>query len=658
MKNYKIIISMTVAVACLAAKCDDEYDKQMRLRNIISVRHYDEERNDCHWWQTELADKPKFTVDEIARINQEAENGSQDAQCEKGILTYWGIGTDKDVKKAYESFERLGKNKHARSLKCLSECCYLGIGTSCDEKFAFLSWLLSAKKGYMPAMLSFGDHCKLRCIKDGWCKKRKGGCDETDQYCPLKWYKLAAEKGNLTAKLAIADVYAPTDSHYIGGGVEDYGHKNLPAALKILKELAVSKDVRIRAKANCKMGEVAYNLGDRKKALAYYDKSDAEGCEQARRNMPQVESKLYDADTIVQRQFERVKTWNENREIIRYTEGDVRPIIEASKHAGTRKTWRGFYVGMPVLDAVVLARFYNPQALISLTKDLEVIVEAPGVSVRSKWLCRCERSGKAIEVKELNDHPDFVKCLFPKENTDQFGLRSDARMAANAFFDFCMDKKFSKLKKDKIWQERFEGKMIRLNGKVVDVESGFAVVDGTAAITNLLPAASGGEEYNDGGVTASRIANAKRELDRARGRLKEYEDEYENDKRHMKDGKIQIDYKGEKKLLTLKEYYLGLEKDFWGNAMPEDVIAKARKEVEEWEKKYNAFRGVVDVSDVKVIYRVWFEGKAVNDRLAELNKGDVIEFEAYPSMLSMSRPDGKAVTYTADMRKADLLDGK
>ena len=97
MKNYKIVFSMMVAVACLAAKCDDEYDKQMRLRNIISVRHYDEERNDCHWWQTELADKPKFTVDEIARINQAAEEGSQDAQCERGILTYWGIGTDKDT---------------------------------------------------------------------------------------------------------------------------------------------------------------------------------------------------------------------------------------------------------------------------------------------------------------------------------------------------------------------------------------------------------------------------------------------------------------------------------------------------------------------------------------------------------------------------------
>lgn len=657
MKNYKIGISMTVAVACLSVMGDDEYDKQVRLRNIISVHHYDEERNDCRWWQTELADKPKFTVDEIARINQEAENGSQDAQCEKGIMTYWGVGGDKDINKAFTIFMELAEKKCARAMKCVSECLYLGAGTQKDEFLAYRCWLEAAMNGYVPAMLSIGNHVLLRCEKDGWCKK-KGGCDETAQTCPLKWFKLAAEKGSLLAKLAIADVYAPTDSHYIGGGIEDYGHKNLSAALKILQELAMSKDVRIRAKANCKMGEIAYNFGDRKKALAYYDKSDAEGCEQARRNMQQVESKLYDADTIVQRQFERVKTWNENRGIIRYTEGDVRPIIEASKQAGTRKTWRGFYVGMPVLDAVVLARFYNPHALISLTKDLEVIVDTPDVSVRSKWLCRCERIGKTIEVKELNDHPDFVKCLFQKENTDQFGLRSDARMAANTFFDFCMDKKLSKLKREKMWKERFEGKMIRLNGKVVDVESGFAVVDGTAAITNLLPAASGGEEYNDGGITASRIANAKRELDSARGRLKEYEDEYENDKRYMKDGKIQIDYKGEKKLLTLKEYYLGLEKDFWGNAMPETVIAKARKEVEAWERKYNAFRGIVDVSDVKIIYRVWFDGKAVNDRLAELNKDDVIEFEAYPSMLSMSRPDGKALTYTADMHKADLLDGK
>lgn len=657
MKNYKIGISMTVAVACLSVMGDDEYDKQVRLRNIISVHHYDEERNDCRWWQTELADKPKFTVDEIARINQEAENGSQDAQCEKGIMTYWGVGGDKDINKAFTIFMELAEKKCARAMKCVSECLYLGAGTQKDEFLAYRCWLEAAMNGYVPAMLSIGNHVLLRCEKDGWCKK-KGGCDETAQTCPLKWFKLAAEKGSLLAKLAIADVYAPTDSHYIGGGIEDYGHKNLSAALKILQELAMSKDVRIRAKANCKMGEIAYNFGDRKKALAYYDKSDAEGCEQARRNMQQVESKLYDADTIVQRQFERVKTWNENRGIIRYTEGDVRPIIEASKQAGTRKTWRGFYVGMPVLDAVVLARFYNPHALISLTKDLEVIVDTPDVSVRSKWLCRCERIGKTIEVKELNDHPDFVKCLFPKENTDQFGLRSDARMAANTFFDFCMDKKLSKLKREKMWKERFEGKMIRLNGKVVDVESGFAVVDGTAAITNLLPAASGGEEYNDGGITASRIANAKRELDSARGRLKEYEDEYENDKRYMKDGKIQIDYKGEKKLLTLKEYYLGLEKDFWGNVMPETVIAKARKEVEAWERKYNAFRGIVDVSDVKIIYRVWFDGKAVNDRLAELNKDDVIEFEAYPSMLSMSRPDGKALTYTADMHKADLLDGK
>lgn len=657
MKNYKIGISMTVAVACLSVMGDDEYDKQVRLRNIISVHHYDEERNDCRWWQTELADKPKFTVDEIARINQEAENGSQDAQCEKGIMTYWGVGGDKDINKAFTIFMELAEKKCARAMKCVSECLYLGAGTQKDEFLAYRCWLEAAMNGYVPAMLSIGNHVLLRCEKDGWCKK-KGGCDETAQTCPLKWFKLAAEKGSLLAKLAIADVYAPTDSHYIGGGIEDYGHKNLSAALKILQELAMSKDVRIRAKANCKMGEIAYNFGDRKKALAYYDKSDAEGCEQARRNMQQVESKLYDADTIVQRQFEKVKTWNENRGIIRYTEGDVRPIIEASKQAGTRKTWRGFYVGMPVLDAVVLARFYNPHALISLTKDLEVIVDTPDVSVRSKWLCRCERIGKTIEVKELNDHPDFVKCLFPKENTDQFGLRSDARMAANTFFDFCMDKKLSKLKREKMWKERFEGKMIRLNGKVVDVESGFAVVDGTAAITNLLPAASGGEEYNDGGITASRIANAKRELDSARGRLKEYEDEYENDKRYMKDGKIQIDYKGEKKLLTLKEYYLGLEKDFWGNDMPETVIAKARKEVEAWERKYNAFRGIVDVSDVKIIYRVWFDGKAVNDRLAELNKDDVIEFEAYPSMLSMSRPDGKALTYTADMHKADLLDGK
>ena len=657
MKNYKIGISMTVTVACLSVMGDDEYDKQVRLRNIISVHHYDEERNDCRWWQTEFADKPKFTVDEIARINQEAENGSQDAQCEKGIMTYWGVGGDKDINKAFTIFMELAEKKCARAMKCVSECLYLGAGTQKDEFLAYRCWLEAAMNGYVPAMLSIGNHVLLRCEKDGWCKK-KGGCDETAQTCPLKWFKLAAEKGSLLAKLAIADVYAPTDSHYIGGGIEDYGHKNLSAALKILQELAMSKDVRIRAKANCKMGEIAYNFGDRKKALAYYDKSDAEGCEQARRNMQQVESKLYDADTIVQRQFERVKTWNENRGIIRYTEGDVRPIIEASKQAGTRKTWRGFYVGMPVLDAVVLARFYNPHALISLTKDLEVIVDTPDVSVRSKWLCRCERIGKTIEVKELNDHPDFVKCLFPKENTDQFGLRSDARMAANTFFDFCMDKKLSKLKREKMWKERFEGKMIRLNGKVVDVESGFAVVDGTAAITNLLPAASGGEEYNDGGITASRIANAKRELDSARGRLKEYEDEYENDKRYMKDGKIQIDYKGEKKLLTLKEYYLGLEKDFWGNAMPETVIAKARKEVEAWERKYNAFRGIVDVSDVKIIYRVWFDGKAVNDRLAELNKDDVIEFEAYPSMLSMSRPDGKALTYTADMHKADLLDGK
>lgn len=399
MKNYKIGISMTVAVACLSVMGDDEYDKQVRLRNIISVHHYDEERNDCRWWQTELADKPKFTVDEIARINQEAENGSQDAQCEKGIMTYWGVGGDKDINKAFTIFMELAEKKCARAMKCVSECLYLGAGTQKDEFLAYRCWLEAAMNGYVPAMLSIGNHVLLRCEKDGWCKK-KGGCDETAQTCPLKWFKLAAEKGSLLAKLAIADVYAPTDSHYIGGGIEDYGHKNLSAALKILQELAMSKDVRIRAKANCKMGEIAYNFGDRKKALAYYDKSDAEGCEQARRNMQQVESKLYDADTIVQRQFEKVKTWNENRGIIRYTEGDVRPIIEASKQAGTRKTWRGFYVGMPVLDAVVLARFYNPHALISLTKDLEVIVDTPDVSVRSKWLCRCERIGKTIEVKE------------------------------------------------------------------------------------------------------------------------------------------------------------------------------------------------------------------------------------------------------------------
>ena len=144
MKNYKIGISMTVAVACLSVMGDDEYDKQVRLRNIISVHHYDEERNDCRWWQTELADKPKFTVDEIARINQEAENGSQDAQCEKGIMTYWGVGGDKDINKAFTIFMELAEKKCARAMKCVSECLYLGAGTQKDEFLAYRCWLEAA----------------------------------------------------------------------------------------------------------------------------------------------------------------------------------------------------------------------------------------------------------------------------------------------------------------------------------------------------------------------------------------------------------------------------------------------------------------------------------------------------------------------------------
>ena len=638
MSHYKIAISMTVAVACLFAKCDDEYERQEKLRKlqaIISVRHYGREEGIL--WQTELGVAPAPSQDEIARINRDAASGSLAAQCEKGILTYWGIGVAKDVNKAFNIFKSCsaGKQKHGRALKCMSECYYLGTGTARDDYKAYCCWLLSARVGYIPAILSLGDHCWLRC-HGGWCKEIKGGCDGNAQSCPLKWYKIAAQKGSLIAKLKMANVYAPTDPnclcyYLIGRSEDDNGHTNPAEALKILKTLSSSKDIRIRAKANCKIGEIAYNFGNAKKAVTYYDRADAEGCEQARRNLVNAEANLYGEDMIVQRLFDRVKK---------------------------RKVWRGFYVGMPVLDAVVLARFYNPQASILLTKDFEVVIESADDSVRSKWLCKCERNFGKIEVVKLNEHPDIVKCLFPKENTDPLGLRSDARFAANALFDFCMDKKLSKLKQEKIWKECYHGRVIRLKGAVVDVEAGHVVVDGTASITNLSLAIAANHKYNDGGLTESRIQNAKREFDTAKGRLKELEREYENDKRLMKNGKIEIEYRGQKKFVTLEEYYLGFEKDYWGNLMPEQAIAKAKREIDVCEKKYNALRGIVDVSKIKVIYHVWFEGKAINDRLADLNKGDEVEFEATPSRLSMSRPDGKSLTYTADMRRATLIEGK
>jgi len=653
MSRCKIAISMTIAVACLVAMSDDKIERQERLRNIISVKHYDEERNDHLFWQTELGVAPTPSQDEIARINRDAANGLLDAQCEKGVLTYWGIGVAKDVNKACFIFKFLcAKHKHGRAMKCFSECCYLGAGTACDDCMAFCWWKSSAETGYIPAILSYGDHCWLRC-HDGWCKKIKGGCDENSGFCPLKWYKIAAEKGSLIAKLKMACVYASTD-----GDNHDNGHTNLAKALKILKDLSSSEDVRIRAKANCKIGEIAYNLGDVKKAVFYYDRGDAEGCEQARRNLVNAEANLYGEDMIIQRQFERVKKWNENRGIIRYTQDDVRPIFDESKRPVPRKVWRGFYVGMPVLDAVVLARFYNPQASILLTKDLEVVIESADDSVRSKWLCKCERNFGKIEVVKLNEHPDFVKCLFPGENTDPHGLRSDARSAANAYFEFCMDKKLSKLKQEKIWKERYQGSVIRLKGSVVDVEAGHMVVDGTASITNLSLAIAADHAYNDGGLTESRIKNAKRELDMANGRLKELERKYENDKRLVKNGKIEIEYRGQKKFVTLEEYYRGVGKVYWDNLMPEQAIAKAKREIDACEKKYNALRGIVDVSEIKIMYDVWFEGKATNDRLADLNKGDEVEFEATPSRLLMSRPDGKSLTYTADMRSATLIDGK
>ena len=256
-----------------------------------------------------------------------------------------GKGVVKDVSKAIELYEKAAELGDAASMCALGD--------------------LYSEKGSVP-----GD------IRDAI------NCDKE----AFKWYKKAMENGSEYGKIQTAIGY------FFHQGDEKESVKSERKAHRLFLQLANANGQHSAWAERC-IGCIHERGGagttkDKEKALEWYEKSAKHGDELGLKELERLEGELFDAETVAERRAERAKA--AGQEILT----DISALLaKADRMKDKTFVLKGFYLGMSVDEAAVLARHYLPKANVVVTggNDIEIdVVHKKEFDVQPMFFCRAD----------------------------------------------------------------------------------------------------------------------------------------------------------------------------------------------------------------------------------------------------------------------------
>ena len=201
-----------------------------------------------------------------------------------------------------------------------------------------------------------------------------------------------------------------------------------------------------------------------------------------------------------------------------------------------------------------------------------------------------------------------------------------SKISANTteLFNFSLNQNMSKMKWEKLWNEKYKNKRILLRGKVMDVEGSKLILNGGADVIDnkfidRLPSSSSLDIA---------LETASRDLKRAEENVKSARDTYNM----TKQSPFNLPFKDE-----------------------EERLKKAEEKLAELKKKENA--------PLKVILKYTVEiPEKYRDGVSELQKGEEVIFEAYPYRVyprsTVDDIENRTRTFSAWMREGRIYKGK
>ena len=322
------------------------------------------------------------------RILQEcAELGNQDVRIRLALCYVNGIGVEKDARKGARILQECADNGSAFAMRNLAGLRMKGTGIIKDVSKAIALYEKAAEMGDDVSMCKLGELYEKEEKSAFGDIRRSINCDKE----AFKWYKKAAEKGNEFGMIKTAVAYLRHK-----GTDEDDNVKSERKGYRLFLQIANTKGL-FTGTAEDMIGEIherglAGTKEDKEKALEWYEKSAQHGCEWGVRDLERLESKLFDADTVLERRAERAKA--SGGEIVT----DVPTLLDkAERMKNDTFVLKGFYLGMLVDEAAVLVRHYLPGANVVVTEnnDIEIdVVHKEQLDVQPMFFCRADGNRK------------------------------------------------------------------------------------------------------------------------------------------------------------------------------------------------------------------------------------------------------------------------
>jgi TPR repeat protein len=151
-----------------------------------------------------------------------AENGNKHAQYNLGLIYENGVGTEKDLEKAFHWYQKAAENDHSIAMFNLANSYYFGNGTEKNLKKAFHWHRKAAENGHSIAMFNLAIFYE------------NGDGAEKNLKKAFYWYQKAAENNIKEAMFNLAN------SYYFGNGTE----KNLEKAFYWYQKAAENSHIK------------------------------------------------------------------------------------------------------------------------------------------------------------------------------------------------------------------------------------------------------------------------------------------------------------------------------------------------------------------------------------------------------------------------------
>ena len=200
---------------------------------------------------------------QIEWFKTEAQKGLVAARRDLGLIYYYGVGVEKDLKQAAVYYQLAADQGDARAQNSLGYCYGSGEGVEKDLKQAVTYFQLAADQGFARAQCSLG-----------WCYEYGEGV-EKDLEQAVKYYQLAADQGYANAQFNLGRRYE------YGGGFE----KDLEQAVKYYQLAADQGDADAQYALGLCYANGEWFKKDLGQAVKYYQLAADQGVADAQFNL-------------------------------------------------------------------------------------------------------------------------------------------------------------------------------------------------------------------------------------------------------------------------------------------------------------------------------------------------------------------------------------